>query len=64
MIDAGDQVVVVGMLRGRGQSSGASVERRQGYVWTVRDGKAVRFAWFNDPAAALREAGIEPGTEG
>jgi ketosteroid isomerase-like protein len=30
----------------------------QGYVWTVRDGKAVRFQWFNDPAEALEAAGL------
>ena len=33
---------------------------REGYVWQVRDGRAVRFAWFNDPAAALAAAGVEP----
>jgi len=27
-------------------------------VWTVRDGKAVRFQWFNDPAEALAAAGL------
>ena len=58
LIDADDHVVVIGVLRGHGQSSGIAVERRQGYVWTIRDGKAVRFAWFNDPDAALAAAGL------
>ena len=44
-----------------GTRSGIDVDRRQGYVWTVRDGKAVRFQWFNDPAEALAAAGIEGG---
>jgi uncharacterized protein len=57
-IDAGDEVVVIGTLRGKGRGSGIELERRQGYVWTIRDGKAVRFQWFNDPAQALQAAGV------
>jgi len=56
--DAGDDVVVViGIARGTG-ASGVEVQWRQGYVWTVRDGQAVRFQWFNDPAEALEAAGM------
>jgi len=58
LIDAGERVVVIATLRGRGRGSGADVERRQGYVWTIRDGKAVRFEWFNDPAKAMEAAGL------
>jgi uncharacterized protein len=58
LMDAGDRVVVIATLRGRGRGSGADVERRQGYVWTIREGKAVRFEWFNDPAKALGAAGL------
>ena len=59
-IDAGvDQVLVIGMLRGVGQGSGVDVGRRQGYLWTIRDGKAVRFQWFNNPAEAFESAGLE-----
>jgi ketosteroid isomerase-like protein len=57
-VDAGDDVVVIGMARGTG-SSGVEIARRQGYVWTVKDGLAVRFQWFNDPAEALEAAGVE-----
>lgn len=57
LIDAGDDVVVIGIARGTG-ASGVEVQWRQGYVWTVRDGKAVRFKWFNDPAEALEAAGL------
>jgi ketosteroid isomerase-like protein len=53
-----DLVVVIATLRGRGAGSGAQVARRQGYVWTVRDGKAIRFRWFTDPRQALRAAGL------
>jgi uncharacterized protein len=58
MLDAGDEVVVLATLHGRGRGSGADVERRQGYVWTLRDGKVVRFQWFNHPDDALTAAGI------
>ena len=57
-IDAGDEVVVIGTARGTG-ASGVEVQWRQGYVWTVRGGMAVRFRWFNDPAEALEAVGLE-----
>jgi ketosteroid isomerase-like protein len=55
---AGDEVVVIATLHGRGAESGAQVAGRQGYVWTIRDGRAVRFRWFNEPNEALEAAGI------
>jgi ketosteroid isomerase-like protein len=57
--DSGDQVVVLATYTARGRKSGAKRENEDGYVWTVRDGKAVRFEWFNDPAKALRAVGLE-----
>jgi len=57
-VDAGEQVVVIGIARGR-SASGVEAQWRQGYVWTVRDGKAVRFRWFNDPKEALEAVGLE-----
>jgi ketosteroid isomerase-like protein len=57
-VDAGELVVVLATLRGRGRGSGATVERKQGYVWTIQEGKAVRFQWFNSPAKALEAAGL------
>jgi ketosteroid isomerase-like protein len=56
--DAGDDVVVIGVARGT-TGSGLTTEWRQGYIWTVRDGKAIRFRWFNDPNEALEAAGLE-----
>ena len=54
----GDQVVAIGILRGRGDSSGMAIERRQGDVWRIREGGRVRFAWVNDRAEALEAAGL------
>jgi len=56
-IDAGDNVVVIGTARGT-SASGVETRWRQGYVWTVSEGKAVRFRWFNDPTEALEAAGL------
>ena len=60
IVAAGDEVLVVAVIRGRGKSSGASVEREQGHVWTVRDGRAVRFRWFRSAEDALRDLGLDP----
>jgi ketosteroid isomerase-like protein len=57
-IDAGDDVIVIATMHARGRGSGATVSRRQGYVWTIANGRAVRFSWFNDPAAAREAAGL------
>lgn len=57
-IAAGDQVVVVADLIGRGKSSGVPVEHTWAYVWTVQGGKAVRMEGFADRAAALEAAGV------
>jgi ketosteroid isomerase-like protein len=56
--DVGDEVVVLATFIARGTSSGAQREHDDGYVWTVRDGKAVSFRWFNDPAKALEAVGL------
>jgi uncharacterized protein len=56
-IDAGDDVVVIGTARGT-SASGLTAQWRQGYVWTVRDGKGTRLRWFNDPDEALEAVGM------
>jgi ketosteroid isomerase-like protein len=56
-VDAGENVVVIGTARGTA-ASGIEAQWRQGYVWTVRDGRAVRFRWFNDPKEALEAVGL------
>ena len=56
-IDAGEHVVVIGTARGTARS-GVEAQWRQGYVWTVRDGKAIRFRWCNNPQEALEAVGL------
>jgi uncharacterized protein len=57
-IDAGGRVVVIATMRGHGSASGVEIERRHGSVWTIRDGKAVRFQWFYEPDEALEAVGL------
>ena len=57
-IDAGEDVVVIAKQFGRGSSSGVETQSRMGYVWTVAEGKAIRFRWFNDVAEALQAVGM------
>jgi ketosteroid isomerase-like protein len=59
-IDAGEQVVVIGRLVGKGKGSGVRVERPTGQVWTIRDGLVVRWEiGYTDPNEALKAVGLE-----
>lgn len=55
--DVGDEVVVIGTARGT-TASGITAQWKQGYIWTIKNGKAVRLRWFNDPKEALEAAGL------
>jgi ketosteroid isomerase-like protein len=57
-VDAGDEVVVLGVARGT-SATGIEAQWRQGYVWTIREHRAVRLRWFNDPAEALKAVGLQ-----
>jgi ketosteroid isomerase-like protein len=59
IVDAGDEVVVIAAWHGRGKASGVDAEWRYGAVWTVRGGKVISLVSYNDPADALRAAGLE-----
>ena len=54
---AGDRVVVVARLTGRGKKSGVEVTREWAYVWTLRRGKALRMERYATRAEALAAAG-------
>lgn len=34
------------------------MRRPSEYVWTSREGRAVRFQWFNNPTRAMEAAGL------
>jgi ketosteroid isomerase-like protein len=52
-ISAGDDVVAVGRLKGRAKRSGKPIDLAITHVWTVRDGRIVRFAAYIDTPAIL-----------
>jgi ketosteroid isomerase-like protein len=59
-IDAGDdKVVELLRLTAQGKGSGVAVERQDGIVWTLRDGKVVRLDYYGSRAEALQAAGLE-----
>lgn len=58
VVDAGDQVIQTILFRGRGRGSGIEVEGRFFQVYTIRDGKTVRWEEFSDRSDALNAAGL------
>ena len=57
VVERGDELVVVVRQSGTGRSSGLRVDARLAHVWTVADGKAVRWEAVADPEVALADAG-------
>ena len=57
-IEAGDQVVMVTRLWARGKGSGVRTERRDGWIFTVRNGRAVRIDYYSSKAEALEAVGL------
>jgi ketosteroid isomerase-like protein len=57
--DTQDQVAVRVRVVARGVGSSVEVDAERGYVFDVRSGKIVRFAWFNEPREALKAVGLE-----
>lgn len=58
MVDAGEEVVVLARYTATGRGSGIPLAGEHGYVWTIRDGLAVRFRWFGSHQEALDAAGV------
>jgi ketosteroid isomerase-like protein len=54
--DLGERVLVRARVRTRSHGNAVPIEAERGYVFDVRDGKVLRFAWFNDPADAVEYA--------
>lgn len=54
--DLGERVLVRARVKTRSHGNAVPIEAERGYVFEVRDGKVLRFAWFNDPAEALEYA--------
>jgi len=57
--DAGDKVAVSVRVIARGAGSSVEVDTDRGYAFEVRNGRIVRYAWFNEPSEALKAVGLE-----
>jgi ketosteroid isomerase-like protein len=53
----GEHIVVLIRSAARGRMSGVEIEGRLAHLWTIRDGKAVRFESFRTEAEARAAAG-------
>jgi ketosteroid isomerase-like protein len=57
LIDAGDMVVAVILLKARGRDSSVDVERQDAIVYQLRNGRVTRFDYYNFRQQALEAAG-------
>jgi ketosteroid isomerase-like protein len=58
VLDGGDEVVLIVHERARMRGSDVILDRDLPTVWTVRDGRNVRFRVFKTRAQALEAAGV------
>jgi uncharacterized protein len=55
---ADDRVAVLVHYRARGRGSGVEIQGRESALWTVRNGKVIRYQWFLNCDDAFEAAGI------
>ena len=60
----GGEVVVLVRATGRGRGSGVEIDNHIAWVWTFRDGQAVRMVVYEEPAEALRAVGLGLAPDG
>jgi ketosteroid isomerase-like protein len=58
-VDAGEKVLVVFSMWAKGKGSGVEIERQDGMVCTVRDGKVSRVDYYGGADRALEAAGLQ-----
>jgi ketosteroid isomerase-like protein len=60
MIETSDHIVAIVRISGRGKGSGAPVAGgHDAHVWTMRNGKAIKFRWYQGTAEAFETLGLE-----
>jgi ketosteroid isomerase-like protein len=59
VVESGDKVFVQILARVKARGSGIEISDRAFHVWTIRDGKAARFEFFQDRTEALAAAGLD-----
>jgi ketosteroid isomerase-like protein len=58
LMDEGEHVITVETMRGRGRASGTEVDMTHYVLFTIRDGKIVRQAFFDSLDEAREAAGL------
>jgi ketosteroid isomerase-like protein len=58
MFEAGEDVVVIGRLKGFAKATSSPIDLEIVHVWTIRDGLAVRFCAYIDTPEMKRALGI------
>ena len=53
-----ERVIAVVRTSGRGKGSGMAIEQTLTHLWTLRDGKAIRFDGYSTKQEALEAAGL------
>lgn len=56
-VEAGDRVIVLGKVRGKGRATGQAVDASYVHILEVHDGKVTRFDEFQDTATLNRAFG-------
>jgi uncharacterized protein len=57
-VPVGEKVAVVIRYRVHWRASGVDVDAHESALWTLRNGKVVRYEWFHGPDDALEAAGL------
>jgi ketosteroid isomerase-like protein len=57
---SGDKVFALVAFHAQGRGSGAEIDQDEAHVWTLANGKVIRYQWFHDRdrEAALEAAGL------
>jgi ketosteroid isomerase-like protein len=61
IVERGDRLIVVVHQTGKGRASGVEVDATLAHVWTVSDGRAVRWEAVPQPDRALSEDTFDRG---
>ena len=58
----GGRVVALGYYYGKFSGRAGEFKAQVAHIWTIRDGRAVRFRWFREVNEALEAAGLPAET--
>ena len=58
IVDGGDTVVALGRYTGTNKATGQPLDAQFAHVWTLRDGKVVRFQQYADTAQFAKVTGV------